>query len=82
VSPKDRDTADHAPGSPTWLVSSGWFWRRLFTVQTNNYLHLRRACRGYIGWRRSARLRYRQIGANTFTVETGRGWPVLQIWRI
>lgn len=61
---------------------SPWLNRRLFTYETRSTLHLRRAVREYLGLRRSVRYRYRQIGTNSFNVETQRGWPIMQLYGV
>jgi hypothetical protein len=55
--------------------------RTKFTFATDCTLKLRRRCREHLGLRRSARLIYRKIGANSFRVETKGGRVVLDVFK-
>lgn len=63
----------------TTYICNGWFVK--FKCQANSTLELRKICRQWIGWRKSARFKYNQIGANTFKIENCLGWTVLDIYR-
>lgn len=62
-------------------VAVGPFGGRKFVFFTDCTLKLRRRCREYIGLRRSAKMRYKQIGANSFRVENWRGCAVLDVYK-
>jgi len=53
----------------------------VFRFETNCPLKLRRRCRQWIGWRRSAKMRYKQVGANSFKIESPLGLTVLEVYR-
>lgn len=54
--------------------------RRPVFVKVGSTLELRRECRRYLGWRRSARYTYQQIGANSFKVFGCWGLTVLDVY--
>jgi hypothetical protein len=64
-----------------YVIASGWLGRPLHHVAARDGYRLRREVRKWLGLRGSARLRYRQIGTNSFLVETRWGWPVVQVYR-
>lgn len=67
--------------SNTYIATSPVLGRQLFSVHTNDTWALRAHIRERIGRRRSARLRYRQIGTNSFVVERAVGWPVMYVYK-
>jgi hypothetical protein len=61
---------------------TGLFLKRTqFIFHTDCTLKLRRRCREHLGLRRSAKMTYRKIGANSFRVETPRGRVVLDVFK-
>jgi hypothetical protein len=62
-------------------VSGLLFKRTQFIFQTDCTLKLRQRCREHLGLRRSAKMRYRKIGANSYRVETKRGRVVLDVFK-
>jgi hypothetical protein len=53
----------------------------VFRFDTDCPLKLRRKCREWIGWRKSAKMVYKKIGANSFKVENQLGLTVLEVFR-
>lgn len=66
---------------PQFVAASGMLGRKLFEVDTNCTLVLRKRCREHIGRRRSARMTYHKIGANSFQVRTPSGRVLMEIWK-
>lgn len=53
----------------------------VFRFETDDPLKLRAHCRQWIGWRKSAKMVYKKIGANSFKVENQLGMTVLEVYR-
>jgi hypothetical protein len=53
----------------------------VFRFETDCPLKLRQRCRQWIGRRRSAKMVYKKIGANSFKVENQLGFTVLEVFR-
>ena len=53
----------------------------VFRFETDCPLKLRARCREWIGWRKSAKMTYKKIGANSFKVENQLGMTVLEVFR-
>lgn len=53
----------------------------VFRFETDCPLKLRQKCRQWIGWRKSAKMVYKKIGANSFKVENRLGLTVLEVYR-
>lgn len=56
--------------------------RSKLIIKANNSLTLWKECRNLLGWRRSARLKYKQIGSNSFRIENRFGLTVADIYKI
>lgn len=61
---------------------SGVLGRTLFEFDAEDTWALRARCRQHVGKRRSGRMRYRKIGANTFRVETQNGRVIMEVYRV
>ena len=50
-------------------------------LSASDTLFLRHQCRKRLGWRKSARYDYKQIGSNSFRIEY-RGWPIADVYKL
>lgn len=56
-----------------------WF-RSAARIEASDTLSLRRECRRRLGWRKSARYSYVQIGCNSFRIQNRLGWTVADVF--
>ncbi len=55
-------------------------FRNKVIIEANCTLTLRKECRKIIGYRKSARLIYRQIGSNSFIIENCLGFKIADVY--
>ncbi len=65
----------------TYHIVGAWSNKLKYKVECTSTLELREAVRTYIGLRRSAFCRFKQIGTNSFLVEYKCGWPLIEVFK-